>query len=362
MKEIISNKQGIFIMTMFIVGSFIVLGTGGDAKQDAWIAIILAFLMSLPILFVYSKILMLYPGKDLFDILIMVFGSIPGKILSIFFVWYSLHLGSLVIRNFSEFVNVVSFPETPQFIIIIFLGLLCIWVIKAGIEVLGRCATFIFPIVSGIILLTILLSMANVHFINLKPVLYNGMKPVLISAFSIFSFPFAETVVFTVVFNSLKHVNKTYRVFLISILIGSIIMLMVTVRNILVLGAQITSDLYFPSYIAVRTINIGEFLQRLEIVVAITYITGGFVKISVCLYAASKGVAKILNIDNYRHIVAPIGFLMMNLACIIYNNTMEMFEWASKIYQYYAIPFQIILPVFILIAAKLKQGIGKNEI
>ena len=146
-----------------------------------------------------------------------------------------------------------------------------------------------------------------------------------------------------------------------SICIGSIIIMAIAVRNIIVLGASLNSTLYFPSYIAVRTINIGDFLQRFEVVVAITFIFGGFVKISVCLYAASLGVAKILNIDNYRYLVAPIGFLMINLAAIIYESMMEMFDWATKIYPYYAIPFQIILPIIIFIVAKIKIKVKSKK-
>lgn len=360
--EVITNKQGIFIMSIFIVGSFMVLGTGSEAKQDIWIAIFIGFVMSLPMLIVYSKILSLFPGKDLFDILIEVFGNIVGKIISILFVWYAFHLGSMVIRNFSEFVNVVSFPETPQFILVAFLGLLCIWVSKAGIEVLGRWAAFVFPIILIIFILTIVFSMTNAHLINLKPVLYNGIKPVLTSAISISTFPFAETVVFMMVFNTLQNNKKISKVFLISALIGCGLMILVSVRNILVLGPQVTFDYYFPSYIAVRTINIGDFLQRIEVVVAIVFITGGFLKISVCLCAATRGAAKILNIKNYRNIVAPIGLLMMDLASIIYGNTMEMFDWAAKIYQYYAIPFQVILPIAVLIAAKIKLRNKGNSV
>ncbi len=360
--EVITNKQGIFIMTIFIIGSFMVLGTGSGVKQDAWIAIIIGFVMTLPMLIIYSTILSLFPGKDLFDILIEVFGNIVGKIISILFVWYAFHLGSLVIRNFSEFVNVVSFPETPQFIIIAFLGLLCIWVSKAGIEVLGRWAAFVFPILLFILITTIAFSMTNAHLINLKPVLYNGVKPVLMSAISISTFPFAETVVFMMVFNTLQNKKKISKVFLISALIGCGLMILVSVRNILVLGPQVTSDYYFPSYIAVRIINIGDFLQRIEVVVAIVFVTGGFLKISVCLCAATRGAAKILNIKNYRHIVAPIGLLMMDLAITLYGNTMEMFDWALNIYQYYAIPFQVILPIAVLITAKIKLRNKGNSV
>ncbi len=360
-KEIISNKQGVFIMSMFTIGSVMIVSTGAEAKRDVWIAVLMALVMSLPMLFIYSKLLVLYPGKDLFDIVKEVFGNVVGKIISLVYVWYCFHLGTLVIRNFSEFVNVISFPETPQSLIIILVGLYCIWAAKAGIEVLGRLASFVFPIIMVILIGTIILSMTKANFNNLRPILYNGIKPVLSSSFGLFSFPFAESLVFTMLFNSLKNSKKSFIVFLISSLIGCFVILIISIRNILVLGCSLTSDFYFPSYIAVRTINIGDFLQRIEIVVALVFIFSGFVKVSICLLAATRGVAKILDVKNYRYVVAPIGFLMMDLANIIYNNTMEMFEWATDIYKYYAIPFQIILPIIILIAAKIKIKVTSKK-
>lgn len=54
---------------------------------------------------------------------------------------------------------------------------------------------------------------------------------------------------------------------------------------------------------------------------------------------------------------------MMNLACFVYNSIMEMFEWATEIYMYYAIPFQIILPLLIWIFAEIKsRGTKKKKI
>lgn len=359
-KESISNKQGVFLMVIFVIASSIVLGTSAEAKQDVWIAILIALLLSLPMLFIYSKLLTTFPGKDLYYILQEVFGKVAGKIISLTYVWYSFHLGALVIRNFSEFVQVISLPETPQLIIIIFLGLVCIWAAKAGIEILGRWSAFIFPVGWIVIFTTMLLSIPRMNLINIKPVLYDGIKPVLSGAFSFFSFPFAETAIFMMVFNTLKNNHKTFRVFFTGTLIGGAIMLLISLRNLLVLGAHTTTDLYFPSYMAVRTINIGDFLQRIEIVIAVFYTIGVFIKVSVCLYAASKGVSKILNIEKSSQLVAPIGFLMMNLACIIYSNTMEMFDWVST-YKYYAIPFQIIFPVITLIVAKIKLRTNRQN-
>lgn len=80
--ENISERQGIILITLFIIGSTFLIGSGGAAKQDAWIAVIIAILCSIILLLMYSRILSLYPGKDLFDILQIVMGKFTGKIIS----------------------------------------------------------------------------------------------------------------------------------------------------------------------------------------------------------------------------------------------------------------------------------------
>ena len=62
-KEVISQKQAIIIMSTFIIGSTAILGIGTHAKQDIWIATIIAMVMTSLIFAVYGRISSLFPGK-----------------------------------------------------------------------------------------------------------------------------------------------------------------------------------------------------------------------------------------------------------------------------------------------------------
>lgn len=360
-KEIITKKQGMSILLIFILGSSVILGVGSDVKQDAWIAIFIAMIMAIPFIYIYSRILLNFPGKDLFEILIIIFGKFFGKVMVLPFIWFSFYLGALVTRDFTEFIKIVSLPETPQYMIAIMMVLLCIWAVKSGIEVIGRWSSIVFPILLIAFIIVSLLFIPHVKLKNIKPILYNGIIPVLNSAFTIFSFPFTETIVFTAVLNKLRKNSDILKVYFLGLIIGGSLILLMTIRDIVTLGVENISILYFPAYSALRLINVGDFLQRIEVAVGIVFMFGGFVKISVCLYFASKGFAKIFNFNEYRQIVAPIGLLMMILSIIVYEDTMEMFYWAINIYKYYAIPFEIILPLFILITSEIKLRLMKDK-
>lgn len=128
---------------------------------------------------------------------------------------------------------------------------------------------------------------------------------------------------------------------------------MITLRNLLMLGPDILSGLYFPSYVAVSRINIGDFVTRIEGSAAIVFVTALFVKVSLCLYVTCNGVAKVFKLGSYRSVVLQMGLIMIYLSDFIYSNIMEMEEFAYHIYKVYALPFEVVIPVLLWLTAEL---------
>ncbi|MFD1178362.1 endospore germination permease [Paenibacillus puldeungensis] len=354
MKETITHGEARCIMILFIMGSTLILGSAGQAQTDKWISILLALCAAAPIVMIYGRLLDLYPGNDLFDIFEIVFGKWLGKLFVILYVWYALHLGALVLRNYGEFMNSVAMPETPMMVPMLFAGLLSIAAVKAGIETMGRSSRLLLNFCLLVIMLVALLSMGRLHFGNMLPILGKGWGRVMEGAFSTFSFPFAETVLLTCILSSVKGKKSRASVFFYALLFGGGIVLFIAFRNIFMLGEVALASNYFPSYIAVSRINVGDFIQRIEGTVAIVFVISVFVKMSVCLLAASKGLSKLFGLNSYRSVAMQSGLLLIYLAYFIYDNIMEMEYWATYIYMYYAFPFQVAIPVVLYIFAEVK--------
>ena len=68
-KENISLTQLFMLIFNFLLGSAIVAGVGKDAKQDAWIAILLTTLIGIGLMYFYYSISQLLPNKNLFEIM-----------------------------------------------------------------------------------------------------------------------------------------------------------------------------------------------------------------------------------------------------------------------------------------------------
>jgi spore germination protein KB len=356
--EQITKKEAICLMILFIIGSTTIVGIGGAAKNDAWFAATMAIIMAIPVVLVYSRLLSLFPGHDLFSVLNLVFGNVAGRVLAILYIWYAFHLGALVIRNFGEFINNVMMPETPMLFPMLFLALVVIVAVKSGVEVMARTSAYVLPAVVGIILIVQLLAIPLFNFDYLFPLLHDNWGPVMMGTFSAFSFPYAETVLFIAVLSSLKPNQSPYKVYLTSLLLAGAIIMVLTLRNILVVGPEL-EHLNFPAHVAVSRIHLGDFIQRIEVTVSFVFTLGVIIKSSVCLFVASRGLGTLFGLYDYRSIVIQLGLLMVYFAYILYDNLMQMNYWAFHIYPYYAFPFQVVLPIIFWITAEIK--VRKNS-
>ncbi len=359
--EVLSEQQAISLMVLFISGSAVVLSIGGQAGGDIWLAVILSGLLALPIVTVYARLHSLYPHYDAFQIIIVIFGNTFGRLICLVYTWFAFHLGALVLRNFGEFIITVGLEETPQLFPVTLFALLCLWIVKEGIEVLGRWSNFFFRFAIIIVLITTALALPELNMDHFRPFLFNGIMPVLQGTANVFAFPFAQTIVLWLAFSGFQKRSSPYRIYWLGILMGTLVILIITTLVVAIIGVEIYKHSYFPAYIAIARLNIADFVQRLEIIVAIMFIISSFVKVSTCLLATCKGVAAITNFHDYRFTVTPITLLMISTSYFLFDDIMQMLFWAQDIWPIYAFPFQVILPIIVLIGGEYRAKSLKKQ-
>lgn len=355
----ITPWQGISLIVMFLLGSSTVMGVTNEAGADSYLGIAAGLVMALPVIFVYARLKKLQPEKDLFELLTWVFGRIIGKVFIALLAWYALHLGALVLRNFTEFISAVTLPETPQYVTALLLGAVVMWAAKSGAETMSRWSSIFFVFVAATLLVTVLLAMPYFDAQNVSPVAYDGIMSLIDGGTTAFAMPFAETVVLLFALSTLKSGSSPYKVFFGGVSLGGLILTVLSLRDTLVLGGESLVKRYYPSYSAVKVISLGDFFQRFEIIVGGVFLLCGFVKVAVCLMAAAGGIARLSGIGDYRKIVAPVGLLMVVFSVTVYESMMQMFDWLS-IYKYYALPFQVLIPLIAWVIAEIRSRKSKR--
>lgn len=351
----ISQKQGIVMIIMFIIGTSSLMLMGLQAKMDIWIAMLIAIAAASLIMLVYASLLTALPGKDFFETVEHFFGKVGSKIIFILMTWFAFDLCHIVLRNYGQFVVTVGLPETPLMFSMLMMIVLCAFSVRAGVESMGRFASQFVIFLLVFMGISILVAMPQMNINNILPVLDNGIEPIAKGAFGIISFPFAETVVFLLVFPAFKKGESVKKVYLTALLIGGLTIFAVSLTDILVLGPTMAESVYYPTYVTMASVHLGEFLQRFEVIASIVFMIGVFLKISVLLYAASNGFVKIFGLGDNRFVALPMALLVLCFALFSFDNMIYYTEWVVNVWPYYSTVFQIIIPIFLLVVIKIKQ-------
>ncbi|MGI6585432.1 MAG: GerAB/ArcD/ProY family transporter [Lutisporaceae bacterium] len=344
-KARISSIQMFLLLSGFLFGDTMLLTPPHGAKNDAWLAMLLGGAGGALLMWVYAAIALLNPSKTLVDILKEKLGKVAGNIFAVLYTWHFIHLASLMLRGFGEFICTVTFPETPMVVIIGLFVVVIAYVVNSGIEVIGRLNELLVPLIPLVVLI-ISLSLITVHdFTAFLPILENGMTPVLNAAFSYLTFPFGETVAFLMLFPHINKKEKLKKVVLLSAAVSILLGIILFFRDISVLRSDLMARAaYIPHSISLL---IPGF--NVEPLVDINLLIGGGVKISVCIYAAVRALIQIAGIGDHRKLTGAISTFCVVLSIWEFKNVLELFNWAIKVWPYYSIPFQIVIPLLLLL-------------
>jgi len=358
-KARISSIQLFLLLSGFLFGSTVILYPARGAKNDAWLAMLLGGAGGTLLIGIYVAIVSLNHSKTLVDILKENMGKFCGNIFAILYIWYFIHLASLVFRDFGEFICTVTFPETPMVVVIGLFAVILLYGINSGIEVIGRLSEILVPVIPLVVLI-ISLSLIDTHdFTAFFPILENGLTPVLQAAFAFIAFPFGETVAFLMIFPHLNIKEKLKKIVLVAAAVSTLIAILIFFRDIFVLGSGLMARATFIPHLTsmlIPGLNVEPLLD-------INLMIGGGIKIFVCMYAAATALSQIAGIDDYRKLTGAISTFCVVLAIWEYENVLEMFSWAEKVWPYYSIPFQIIVPLLLLLLSLIrkKQALKSKE-
>ncbi|HQK35676.1 MAG TPA: endospore germination permease [Spirochaetales bacterium] len=359
-KAKISGIQLSLLFTGFLFGSVIIMNPAISAKNDAWLSIILGGFGGTLLIWIYASIALLNPSKTLVEILQEKLGKILGNTIAILYIWYFIHLASLVFRNFGEFIATVTFPETPMVVVLVIFALILVYSINSGIEVMGRLSELFVPIIP-VVAIMVAFALITIHdFSAFMPIMENGIGPVLKAAIEFITFPNGETVVFLMLFPHLNKKENLKKATMLSVLAFIILSLFIFFRDISVLG----SDLMFRATFANHLTSLLIPGINVEPLIDINLLIGGGIKISVCIYAAVKALSQVLGISDYRILTAAVTTFCVVLSIWVYENVLEMFSWAEKVWPYYSIPFQIVIPLllfFLSLRKKFEPSNAKTE-
>ncbi|ABY92310.1 spore germination protein KB [Thermoanaerobacter thermohydrosulfuricus] len=347
----------LFLMITFEIGTSVLFCLGIKAKQDCWLSILIAMLISLPITLMYVSSFE-KSQKNLPQLLEFVYGKYIGKTLSLIYALYFLYIASRNVRDYVELSVNTIYSRTPTYIFSSFMLILVMYYLLFDICVLARVAKILLPLILAIMAFqtTMIMMGDNFSFSRLLPILENGIVPVIKAAIPlIVTFPFGELIAFTTVFDKVKQKEKIKKIMLITTVFTGLLLSFNNIIIISSLGADEASRENFPLYQVIRLINLGN-LKNLDTLYVFIMIIGVFFKISVFTYAGLTMIKNALELKSYKYLLFPVLSMIFAASFIIADSYQTHILIGLKFTPFYIhVPLQIILPMITFLFLNIKE-------
>lgn len=360
----IGSRQLTILVILYTIGdSILVIPSivASEAEQDGWISgIVSVAIAPLLVVFLYDSLRKCYPDLTLVEYSQKILGKWLGIALSLLLISFFFITAATYLREMGDFITIQMMPDTPiQVIIVLFLSIV-LMATRLGLEPLARTAEILFPFVVVLLLSLIIFLLPEIQFQNLQPVLEGGLKPVIKGSIPFIVFPFIEPVAVLMILPFVGQKNRIRKSLLVGQLLAGCVLIIITMLAILVLGSDSTAREIYPTFTLAKKINIADFLTRLEAILAIIWFITIFIRFSLFFYAAVLGLAQTLQLRDYRYLVFPIGMILVVFTIIMAPNTVHYNKMISDIWPYYALTFGFLIPLLLLIIAKVQKKGGSN--
>jgi spore germination protein KB len=325
------------------------------SKQDAWLSVLVGGVIGLAITYLAAHLSVIHPNQTLVEFSQALLGKWFGRmiVLPYFIAWYTL--SAVVLRSFGDFIHLVALDRTPVWIIMILIvGLMIYLTYSGGITGIGRFSQIVGPILFLTLFVSFILSIGNVRWHHLLPVYADsGWLNILKGSIPAASY-LGESFFLLAIVSFMHNPQKAPLRSMIGVGLTAFIILITTIMVILVFGPNFSVNLRFPYFMLIRSIDILNFIQNVDLFVIFVWIYGMFAKLSLYLFITSYEAANWLNVKDWRRIIwfgAPAIFIM---AILVPNETF--LSIYPKFWEFGIIPVcGIVLPLLLLIISMVKK-------
>lgn len=343
---------------LFQVGSSPLFLLASEAKQDAWLAVAVAMVVGLALLFfVTLRIQELEPDQNLVEILQSYLGKYAGLALSWAYVIYFLYKSVRNVREFGDLMIEYLLPASPLFAVTGILMLVSSYAVFKGVEVFFRVAGLMLPFTAAVYLLVVmLLQVVGIIQTNqLLPMLAEGIKPVLSAALpEVISFPFGEMVLFLMFWKYVHDQKQLKKTTVIAYCVSGSFLIFTNALIICILSAPLAALGGIPLMLAASMVQLAQVVERMDPFLAIMLFIGVLFKQTAYYLGAVVALGTIFRV-RYRVMILPAGAAIYT-GSLLFKSLMQQIWFGFEYNVKYHFPiFQIILPLILLLLMKWKK-------
>lgn len=323
--------------------------------NDGWVAILLMGLMTLPPIILINKTFELYPNKNFFEIGRILIGKHLFNVFLIIFLLNQILGMAIISRSFSEMIKSFLMERTPNEIIIFSFILVCVYLSRTNIEIIGRMSYHIYPLIIGFIIFLVAISLPSIDLSNMLPVFQSDIKNLPNGIGAIFS----SFIGFQVLFFALpfcEDKKNSLNASITGMVLCILMYLIIFIVSLSQFGLSELKRQIIPMFALIKELdNPIYFLENLDGLVVAFWVLVVFATISPVFYSSGKILGEIFKHRDSSIFILPLVPIIYIIAIVPYN-LMNMSNFLIRVSDILSFVLFIIMPVITYFLAKYKAG------
>ncbi|KUP24540.1 endospore germination permease [Paenibacillus sp. DMB5] len=364
------EKDRISTAQMVILGLFAFIGDmalvypsvmTANAHQDAWIAGLISLPLGIGMIFMMVTVANIDPNKTIIELSRQILGKWLGGAVALYYLYFYLIAGSMYIREIEDFMCTQIYEGTPGGVIRGMSIILLVYGMRLGLETLGRASQIFLPLFVIFLICLMVLLFPQVQVERIYPIMITPFPDMLHAVMYGVFYPFGEMCVFFMVYPYARKSGTINRDIFACIFVGALTLNLILILSLTVLGVYFSEHNFYAAYILARKINIANFLQRIEALMATAWIISTYFKTVLYFYAFVLGSAQFLKLKSYRPLIFPVAFLLYGLSQLVSRNIIFYIKEIPAYWVDWNMTYSFVLPLFMLIVFKVRKRLSRGS-
>ncbi len=327
-----------------------------DAGTAGWLETIYFSILAFLLFYIIARLYARFNRKDILDIAGLAGGETGRIIGGLLLLGLILFAGALILREYTENMKIISLTDSPLGFVMMFFAVAMVAACFLGLEPIVRFIAVSVPILTAGFLFIVLMVAPYYDPTHLLPVLGNGLYGIFGKGFFKLS-TYSPLVYLFLIPPFLKDQKSFQRIGYTALGVSALLLLISSLAYSLVYSYPTSLENFLPVFQLARLINYGRFFQRLESVFVFTFAISAMQYLGVILFFAVHVFKKIFRLEYHRPLILPFAVIMFSLA-FVPSNLMTAIDLETKTYVTFAWGITFILPIIILLLARLRAVPG----
>jgi spore germination protein KB len=330
--------------------------TTSVTKQSAWLVP-----FTLPVIFGYMVLWTVcrlgnrFPGLSIVQYSEIILGKFFGKTLGVLIILFWLLINVLVIEEYTGFLSITTLPLTPPVVLSTVMVLLSLYGARQGLEVIARSAQFVLPLFVLVFIAGLILTIPRIDDLGrLLPIFEEGVGPVIRGSV-VPSAWYGEIFVLVMLIPMVNKQAEIRRKGVIALVAVAIFLTIDIAFVIATFGPEMTAKFMFPLWSMFKYAGYMDFIERLEALGVIVWLTGTMIKTSMLDYLIAQTTAQVIGLKDYRSVLYILAFIEIPASVIFFRTSNSLKVFLTNYWPPIAIVFELVIPIMLLIIAVIRK-------